>query len=274
MKKTLSKRNTKKDVSERIKPLKGMIQKIKMVIYGRSGTGKTTLASSFPEPVLFLDVKDEGLASVGDMPKSGYFKVEDWEDFELAYWYIKEHPEYKTIVVDTVSQLQELAIKAAVDKKASRSSVVKAKGDWGTMSRREWGDTSAIMKTWLINYRDLDRNVIFIAQDRTFNVDEEGDGVDQVLMPEVGPRLMPSVASVLNASVSVIGHTYIRVRTVKVRDKKTDKLVKKDKTEYCLRIGPNPVYTTKVRKPKSIVVPDILLDPTYNSLIEALKGEK
>ena len=246
-----------------------------MVVYGRSGTGKTTFASSFPQPILFLDVKDEGLASVSPTGEFEYLPVENWDDFEEVFWYLKEEApkRYKTVVIDTVSQLQEQAMAAATTKRAKKSAVIRPKGDWGTMTRRDWGDVAGLMKTWLVNFRDLDMNVVFIAQDRTFNVDEEGDSVDHVLTPEVGPRLMPSVASVLNAAVSIIGNTFIRIRTVKVKNKKTGKTEKREKPEYCLRIGPNPVYTTKVRKPKDILIPATLVDPTYKSLTEALKGE-
>lgn len=259
-------------MSQLIKPLKQMTTLIKAVIYGRSGTGKTTFSSSFPKPILFLDIKDDGLASVGDTKDCDYVRVEDWESFEELYWFLEKDTKYKTVVIDTISQLQEMAMTAALDKKASKSAVIQKKGDWGTMTRREWGDVAALMKTWLLNYRDLDKNVVFIAQDRTFNIDEDGGSVDQQLMPEVGPRLMPSVAAVLNAAVSIIGHTYIRINSKKVRNKE-GKIYKKEIPEYCLRIGPNPVYTTKVRKPKDITVPNAIIDPTYASLMDTLKGE-
>lgn len=269
-KKSLS---TTTSASDRVRPIKSRKSKTKIVVYGRSGTGKTTFAGTFPGKILVLDVKDEGLDSISDIIGADYTDIRNWDDFEDMYWYILDHPEFKTIIIDTVSQLQELAMAAAVKKKASRSAVVRPKGDWGTMSRREWGDVAAIMKTWLINYRDLDRNVVFIAQDRTFNVDDEGESVDNVLTPEVGPRLMPSVASVLNASVSIIGNTYIRQRIKKVRDKKTGRVEKEKVAEYCLRIGPSPVYTTKVRKPKHIQVPQAIVDPTYEALMDFIKGE-
>lgn len=242
------------------------------LFYGRSGTGKTTLAASFPKPLLLIDVTDEGTDSISDVEKIDVLEARDFEEVQEAYWYLSKNPtKYKTVVIDTVTQLQTMSIVEVLEKKKKQVTNV---GDWGTMTKREWGDVSALMKEWLINFRDLTSqgiNIIFIAQDRVFNLGDEEEDVEGLLMPEVGPSLSPSVAKALNAAVSVIGNTFIRGVKVKVRVKNRE--IVKSKTEYCLRIGPNPIYTTKVRKPKSIKAPDFLTDPTYDDLIDLITGE-
>src|SRR5262252_5652812 len=76
------------------------------VFYGRSGTGKTTVAATFPKKLLLIDIKDLGDDSVADIPGVKVLDVLSWDDFEMYYWYIKNHPdEYQTVVIDTVSQL-------------------------------------------------------------------------------------------------------------------------------------------------------------------------
>lgn len=244
------------------------------MIYGRSGTGKTTLAGTFPKRLLLLDVKDVGTDSISDMEDIDVRDITTFEEFEETYWWLIANPDvYSTVVIDTVSQLQQLVITEVLQKK---NKDVERAGDWGTMTRREWGDVAAIMKQWIIDYRDLPMDVVFIAQDRVFNVDEEGDP-EKMLDPEVGPRLSPSVAAHLNAAVSVIGNTFIREKTIKKTVKRkgvkkpTQKIVRK--AEYCLRIGPDSVYITKFRKPRSILLPDVITDPNYEELIEIIKGE-
>jgi hypothetical protein len=118
-------------------------------------------------------------------------------------------------------------------------------------------------------------NSVFIAQERVFNAgDEEDDGIDQ-LAPEVGTKLMPSVNKDLCASVNIIGNTFIRikVKTKKVEqgDKKTKRTIKK---QFCLRLGPNEVYTTKIRKPKGIEAPDYIIDPTFRKIMDIVKGRE
>jgi hypothetical protein len=253
------------------------------VIYGRSGTGKTTLGASFPKPALLLDVNDRGTDSVSDVEGLKIMDIHNWEDLELAYWWLYKNPDaYKTVIIDTVSQLQQLAVmKILTDRNKGEEKKVKGRThvsptDFGVMTRQGWGDVASLMKTWITNYRDLPVEMVFIAQDRVFNSGEENDDTEAMLAPEVGPQLSPSIVKHLNAAVHLIGNTFIRQRTVevKVRDK-AGKLTKKEveKTEFCLRIGPNPIYVTKIRKPKSVVPPSILVDPSYSNLIGLIKGK-
>lgn len=247
-----------------------------VVIYGRSGTGKTTLSCSFPDPILLIDVNDLGTDSVRDLIDDTVDSVDAtvWSDLEEFYWYLKKRPDkYKTLVIDTVSQMQQLAIEKVLTD--AGKSTAKA-GEWGSMTKKDWGEVASLMKNWLVMFRDLPMNVVFVAQDRTFNLGDEGDE-DSPLNPEVGPRLSPAVASALNAAVHIIANTFIRqtLKEVKVERKGRRKpLIKEEKViEYCLRIGPNPTYVTKVRKPKGVGLPEVITNPSYKKLIKTLKGE-
>lgn len=243
-----------------------------VVLYGRSGTGKTTLAGSFPKPMLLLDVKDEGTDSIADVKGIKVFDVTSFEDFELAYYHLEKNPKrYKTVVIDTVSQLQHIAIRELMEDKQMMKG--RSAGDWGSMKKRDWGDVSSLMKEWVINYRDLaskGMEVVFIAQDRSFNFDEEVDDESSVV-PEIGPALMPSVMRVLNAAVQVIGNTFIRERFIKKEVK--GKIERTSKLEYCLKVGPDPVYITKIRKPRNIDPPKVIVDPSYEDIVNIIKGE-
>lgn len=237
------------------------------VFYGRSGTGKTTVAGTFPTPMLFIDVKDQGTDSIADVKGIDVLEVETWDDFEVAYWWLIKNPgKYKSVVIDTITQLQQVALEKILtdnEKDASRA------GDWGVMTKREWGQVASLMKMWITNLRDLPVEVVFLAQDRLSEAETSDPEIQ--LDPEVGPRLSPSVAAHLNAEVSVIGCTFIRRKTT-IRGKgKRKKEV--SKTQWCLRVGPNPVYVTKARKPKGITLPSVLVDPSYEELIATLEGE-
>jgi hypothetical protein len=123
-----------------------------------------------------------------------------------------------------------------------------------------------------MDIRGLPVNSVFIAQERVFNGgDEEDDGVDQ-LAPEVGTKLMPSVNKDLCASVNIVANTFIRIKVTKKKvDGKTERVIKK---QFCLRLGPNEVYTTKIRKPKGIEAPDYIVDPSYRKIIDIVKGRE
>jgi phage nucleotide-binding protein len=242
------------------------------VFYGPSGTGKTTISGSFPTPILLADCKDRGTDSLGNMPieSLAVTDIETWDDLETLYHDLLDNPKkYKTVVIDTVTQLQQIAIESVLEKKKKKSN--KAAGDWGSMTKQEWGDVASMMKQYIVLFRDLPMNVVFLAQQRAFNVDDEADNAEQQLLPEVGARVSPSVRDALNAAVDVIGSTFIRqvVVTKEIKGKK----VKKRKSQYCLRVGPNPIYTAKIRKDKDIEVPDFLIDPSYDDIMAIITGE-
>ena len=236
-------------------------------VYGRSGAGKTTFAASFPKPILLLDVRDQGTDSVSDHEDMYAKDIDSIADLEDAFYYLKERPvEYKSVIIDTVTQLQQLFMEEVVGAKKKRV------GDWGSMSRREFGDVAAMMKEWILNYRNLTANgleVLFIAQERTSTNEEENP--DNMVTPEVGPHVMPSVAIALNASVSIIGNSFIRMKSRKI--KTPNKQLIKTTASYCMRVGANPVYVTKIRKPKDIEVPAFIENPTYNDVIQLIEGE-
>lgn len=247
-------------ITDRIKPVSSLGLVLAALFYGRAGTGKTTLAATFPKPLLLLDVREKGTDSVSEVEGVDVLSIEDWDDFEQVYWFLKSSQnKYKTVVVDAVSQLQDYAIEKALEEDGKTHDLI---------SKRQWGVAAGKLKQWIINYRDLvddDINVVFLAHDRA-NQGEETD--DDELMPSIGPRVMPSVASVLTASVKLIGNTFIRETHKRLPTGKLERSV-----SYCLRVGPHSFYETKVRINKGGYVPDILVDPSYNSLVSLMKGE-
>ena len=249
------------DVSKLQKPMR-------IALYGRPGSGKTTLAASFPAPVLIDFKSEQGTDSVADVKGLKVIQADEWDDIEKIYWYLSEADhKFKSVIIDTATQMQELAIKKVLED--SKKNTEDA-GGWGTMSKQMWGEVSSLLKVWLMNFRNLDMNVVFVAQERLFNAGDEAD-TDGQLAPEVGPRLMPSVGSTLNAAVDLIGNSFIRETTKRIR--KEGKIEEVRRTEFCLRVGPHSYYTTKVRKPRAVTVPAFLVDPTYDDLVALRTGD-
>lgn len=246
------------------------------VLYGRSGTGKTTLASTYPKPILYINIRDNGTDSISDVDDIDVVDVNTSEELkDLLLWCAKQSGRgkliYRTIVLDTMSQLQGILVEELGEKK-NLSGKKKRAGDFGTFTMAEWGVIAGDLKAVIMDVRNLPVESVFICQERVFNIGDEGDdGLDQ-LDPEVGPKLMPSVKNDLNASVSVIANTFIKVRVTKVKNPETKKSVTTIEKLYCLRVGPNEVYTTKIRKPKGIEAPDYIVDPTFRKLKKIMKG--
>lgn len=257
-KKSKNKATNYKSVREKIKPVKELPSILSMLVYGRSGTGKTTFGGTWPKPILLLDVKEKGTDSIKNVDEVKVLPLTEWDEFEQIYWLLKkaDHP-YKSVIVDTVTQLQEIA-KAKVLKDNNKDSS-------DNPSRNDWGSITGLMKRWIIEYRDLNNiNKLFIAQDRT---DSEDTAEEDQIIPEVGPAVSPSVASTLNAAVKVIGHSYIK--EVEKRTKKGLKSVMK----YRLRLGPHTYYLTKIRNPKEDYTPSYITNPTYQKVVDIVKGD-
>lgn len=257
-----------------VKSAASLVQSRSWAFYGRAGSGKTTLSATFPQPVLLMDIKDKGTDSISeyDIDEVAVLQVPDFDSFQEYYYYIKANPdEYGTVVIDTMSMLQQLAMEDYLIKKKGKAEDA---GKWGGMTKQGYGDVASELKQWIIRFRDLTElgiEVVFLAQDRVFNAGEESDA-ESMLAPEVGPRLFPSVASHLNAAVNVLAHCYIREKSIlkEVKGKKKEII----KQQYCLRMAPDSLYMTKARKPKGIKILDVITNPDYDKLINALNGEE
>ena len=116
-------------------------------------------------------------------------------------------------------------------------------------------------------------NVVILSQEREFNNDESSD----VLSPHVSSALSPSVVGYLQPAVDYVAQTFVKeveyTREVKLKNGKKLKKTE-NKIEYCLRLGPSPVYATKVRIPKGGKVPEFITDPSYEKIAALIEGNQ
>lgn len=254
-------------IKKRIRPV-GSTGKFTALIYGRSGTGKTVFASTLAEryqkagmgaKVLLIDCNEEGEDSISNMGDIvDVIMVSTWEEFEAVYRYLEsgEHP-YGGAIVDTGTQLQDIAM-------VNARKVGQAKD---MMTRRSWGVLSTTLAPRLLDFRNLPIDLIILAQDRRDQNDADVEDEDD-LLPEFGPGFMPSVAKVVSAMVKVIGQTYVTEKEI-TKGKKKGKL----EPQFRMRLGPHPLYLTKIRVPKGNNVPRSIPNPTVEKIQEYMEGK-
>ena len=240
-------------IEDRITSLAEMPDYKKVLIYGKSGSGKTTFLGTCPGPVLVLDPGEKGLLSLRHKDDVKRLEIRTWAEFEAAYWYVAQRSggAFKTVAIDTVTKLQDMAIE-------------KVAPDGGKLEFRQWGEVSSLLKAWFVLWRDLPMNVVFLAQDRTT---EREDGSDFEVDPEVGPALMPSVARSLCAAVDVVVNSFVREQDVPYKAANGATKTRKE-ADYCLRVGPHSTYVTKYRTRPDVDVPRVLADPSFERLFK------
>lgn len=233
-----------------------------MLVYGQSGRGKTNFASTFPKPLLVIDVNEKGTNTIKDIPGVDVRRITSWEEFEEGYWYLAEGTKYKTIVIDQITNLQDFGI----DEVRRRAK----KGPHELISKKNWGELGGLMKTWIDNFRSLSDqyNIVFIAHERMFGGggdEEEEDVID----PDVGARVTPSVKSFLDGAMDAIGSCFIKETTVKKKGGKKERQV-----DYCMRVGPHAFYITKIRRPPAAgPLPAFITDPSYRKIKDLEAGK-
>lgn len=264
-KKNKDKKSANPSIADKIIDLTDFEEPISTVIWGRSGHGKTTTAATWPKPILFIDVNDKGCESAKSLKlKKGDIKVisiKTADELEEIMEYIHDNSDtYKTVVIDHMTQVQEIYKQKILDEEGRTK-----------MSQPMFGTLSGYMKSFIMDFRSLEEDGIYpvyIAQDRT---DEIEGSDDDVLDPDVGPAMTPAVQKFLIASVKVVGRQYIASYEEKVKiDGKPKKV---QKTEYRMWIGPSPYYATKIRKPRGSYCPDYLVNPTFDDILAITRGE-
>ena len=252
---------------------------LKVALYGRSGTGKTTFWSTFPRPILAVvcsgGKRSGELRSIADRTNIKRFPLESCDEIPELCEALEEENKYRTVVLDHASYLQDIRIKEILglsDVPISKYKVAKKGETWGIASQQEWGQCAINMKEYLRGFLDLSCNVVIVAQEREFNNDENSE----LLMPYVGAALSPSVTGWLNPAADFIFQTFKRNKVItkqaKVAKKKVTRKVTTDEVEYCLRTGPDSTYTTKFRLPKGQWLPDVVVDPNYEHVLDIISG--
>ncbi|MBD5237728.1 MAG: ATP-binding protein [Bacteroidales bacterium] len=150
------------------------------MIYGTPGSGKSTLACSAPGAVM-LDY-DGGVNRINGAHQVPTLQVHTWEETAEALKEIKESPEIKTVLIDTVGKqlaFMEDYIKRNVTY-SKGGNAVETNRD-GSLSMKGFGRRKQMFVDFIKEITVLGKNVIFIAHDK-----EDKDGDFRYFRPDVG----------------------------------------------------------------------------------------
>jgi len=226
--------------------------KIKLLIYGSPGVGKTVFCSQFPSP-LFID-SEKGMAAIEK--QIDYVSITNFEEFQELLKDIIENVEeykkkYKTIVVDSVTELQKRSLDYIL-KKAVQNNISR---DPNLITQQDWGKNTESMRKALRSLRDLSEhfNIVLTALSR--EVSSEGNLIKR-------PDLTPSLFSSLNSYLDIMG--YMMTKTEENEDKKMEV------TRYLIFANTNKfIAKSRIRN-----LSNVIKNPTWEKFNKSLKGGK
>lgn len=137
--------------------------KIKALIYGQAGTGKSTLALSAPKP-LMLDF-DGGVHRVNYSHQGATVQITSWEDCENV---LKEDlSEYESLVIDTGGKMLDYMTDYIVRKnpKMGRSN--------GALTLQGYGERKGMFRQFCRTTMIMNKHLIFVAHRDTQKINED-----------------------------------------------------------------------------------------------------
>lgn len=225
------------------------------VIYGKSGSGKTAISSTFPKPMLYLRVGDDGSNTIAKVDGIKAIPVSDGDSLKN---YLKELTSmkklpFKSVVIDTFSMITNVWIETNVTLKKKK------------MTQQMWGDLKqeteeTIKLAHLLSQRCA---VILTCHETTDSI----EGMEEEILPDV------------RASVTKGARTYLEgmanygIHTTKISKERSVDGEVKEEIKFAIHLGANPYYWTKAQIDPSIKLPKLMINPTYRKIMKLINNE-
>lgn len=179
-------------------------KRLKVLLYGVSGVGKTSFAASFPNP-FFLDLESGMMSTlrVGDVYRYPFDFDKDVTNYEQVREFYKivksaKNPPFETIVIDSLNELQVLVAQNVINKYGK---VKRQYDDQLTLAdyQKANNDVVKLIRSFL----KLPYNVVFTAASTRLE-----PGEDSVMLT---PKLIGKVVGpVMEKLMDLIGYCYAK----------------------------------------------------------------
>lgn len=187
--------------------------KLKMLIYGPPGVGKTSLLATADlheatSPILIINVEG-GMLSISEAGALGLESVPDVVDLEnfdqldQFFWFLAkgDHP-YKSVGIDSLSELQMINLESIVQKLVGKSSTSGAKrASLDDIWQDDYGTSTQQLRRLVRRFRDLPMHVFFTCHDATSQDKEKNESTH--------PMLTPKLRTAVMGYMDVIGYMYV-----------------------------------------------------------------
>lgn len=175
------------------------------LIYGESGTGKTTLAGSADDvpamrPVLFIDIEGGTESLRHSYPNVQTVRVMNWKQMQEVYNELADGDHgFRTVVLDSLTEIQKFNMyNIMTDLTQKRPDL-----DPDVPGMREWGKNLEQMRKYIRAFRDLEMHTIFTALNMTDKDQKTG-------ITTMQPMLSGKLAKEAAAFLDVVGYYYVK----------------------------------------------------------------
>lgn len=228
----------------------GQSAKLKMLVWGPPGVGKTVFLGTAgldprTAPVLILDFEG-GTQSLKGMDESNIdvIRITSWQDLNDAVKLIGKENRWKTIVIDSISELHIYTLLDILDRaKNSRQ-------DPDMLQQGDYGKAVVQMRRIVRTFRDMDTHLIMTAHSK------------QDTDPREGTIILPSMAG--SVAHEIPGMLEVSAYMTLTEDPKTKSRGR------ALVLKNYPKVRAKCRTPYDADVPNEIPNPTVTKLLDAL----
>lgn len=224
-----------------------------VIVYGKSASGKTQFGSTFPKPMLYIKIGDDGVNTIKTTKGIKLIEVKTAGKLKEALTELKKDKTYKSVFVDTFSLV--------VNEWKDENIIQKKK----KMTQQSWGDLLTETEEIIRKAHELSKFkwVILSGHEVTDTI----EGMEDELLPDV------------RVSVSKGARTYLEgmanygIHMIKIQKEVDSEEGTKTVVKYAADIGPNPYYWTKLQIPPTVKVPKRIINPTFDKLMKTIKQE-
>lgn len=154
---------------------------LKVMIYGRAGVGKTTLAKTMPRPILVLDFEG-GILALMNEPEILVSPIQSISDLMLAVSELATDTHFRSVVFDGLS----IFVKRRVQElRANRERVT-----W-----QEWQQLTNELRAAILPLLHLRKHILLTALSKLNTVRENGQEKIVGIQPDLTPALMRDVVA-------------------------------------------------------------------------------
>ena len=226
------------------------------VLWGKSGSGKTHFGATLPKPLLYVQIGDDGSNTIANVEGIKAIRAGSIERLKKIGEELKSDTKYASVFVDTFSLLTNVWIDVnAVQKKKK-------------MTQQMWGDLKVQTEELIKIFHEVAENHIVALSCHEAN--DTIEGMDDEVIPDFGPNTTKG-ARVYIQGMANYGIHFTKINKT-ITDKKTGE--EKDVVRFAAHLGANPYYWTKFQMDDTIKLPQVMINPTYDKIMNLINGGK